>query len=313
MNINVKRGGQAASLMLGAALGFVTFAQAQETGSLPETAAPAARPQNAGTQSTQTPAPNPPSDASAAKPAASADSAAAAKPDAAIEVPAGTKVLLALHSGVNTKTAQAGDGVYLASTFPVVVGSRVVIPAGVYVQGIIDKVVHPGHVKGRAEVQMHFTTMIFPNGSVVAIPGVVNSLPGSANSKVADSEGNIQQAKNSHIDPGAVATGAAAGAGVGGIAGAASGHPIAGLGYGALVGGVGGALYSMFTRDNNLVLQQGDTVEMVLQRPLELQEANLTVPVGTGPVPTVESQQQRPMDKPKRTNILCPRGTLGCT
>lgn len=36
-------------------------------------------------------------------------------------VPAGTKVLLSLKSGVNTKTARPGDGVYLVSTFPVIV------------------------------------------------------------------------------------------------------------------------------------------------------------------------------------------------
>ena len=45
-------------------------------------------------------------------------------------VPAGTKVLLQLRSAVNTKSAKAGDGVYLASTFPVVVGNRVMIPSG---------------------------------------------------------------------------------------------------------------------------------------------------------------------------------------
>jgi type IV secretion system protein VirB10 len=289
--------GLTASLLLASTLGIATHACAQEAGALPETAAPDTQRSSQAAPSTGTPSVAP-----------------AAKPAAAIEVPAGTKVLLALHSGVNTKTAQAGDGVYLASTFPVVVGSRVVIPVGVYVQGVIDKVVRPGHIKGRAEVQMHFTTMIFPNGSVVPIPGVVNSLPGSGNGKVTtDNEGNIEQAKGSHVDPGAVATGAAAGAGGGGIAGAATGHPLAGLAYGALAGGVGGAIYSMFTHNNDLVLEPGEAVEMVLQRPLELQESNLTVPSGTGPVPTVESQQQRPLPKPGRTNMLCPSGTLGCS
>ncbi len=86
-------------------------------------------------------------------------------------VPAGTKVLLSLKSGVNTKTARPGDGVYLVSTFPVIVGSHVLIPSGVYVQGIMDKVDRPGRIKGRAKLLMHFTTMIFPNGQVVGIPG----------------------------------------------------------------------------------------------------------------------------------------------
>ena len=236
-----------------------------------------------------------------------------ATPAASVEVPAGTKVLLALHSGIDTKTAQPGDGVYLASTFPVVVGSRVVIPAGVYVQGVIDKVVRAGHVKGRSEVRMHFTTIIFPNGSVVSIPGVVNSVPGSPDAKVTNSEGQIERSSGSHIDPGAVATGAAAGASVGGIAGAASGHALSGLGYGALAGGVAGAVYSIFTHNNDLTLEQGQTIEMVLQRPLELQESNLAGVTGSGPVPVPQSEQQLPMQKPSHEHVLCPVGALGCT
>jgi hypothetical protein len=44
-------------------------------------------------------------------------------------------VLLTIRSAINTKTAQAGDGVYLQSSFPVIANGRAVIPAGVYVQG----------------------------------------------------------------------------------------------------------------------------------------------------------------------------------
>ena len=95
-------------------------------------------------------------------------------------VPAGTKVLLQLRSSVNTKSARTGDGVYLSSTFPVVVGNRVLIPAGVFVQGQVDRVVRAGRVKGKAQLDMHFTSMIFPNGTVVEIPGVVSGLPGAS-------------------------------------------------------------------------------------------------------------------------------------
>src|SRR5215469_14373580 len=136
-----------------------------------------------------------------------------------IEVPQGTKVLLALRSAVNTKTAKPGDGVYLSSSFPVVVKGHVVIPAGVYVQGVIDQVVRPGRVKGRAAVRMHFTSMIFPNGSVVDIPGVVNSLPGSGGPKVGD-EGTIQQASNKGKDVGTIAQSTIEGASLGTIGGA---------------------------------------------------------------------------------------------
>src|SRR3984885_1741330 len=117
-------------------------------------------------------------------------------------VPEGTKVLLSLKSGANTKTARPGDGVYLVSTFPVIVGSHVLIPSGVYVQGVVDKVERPGRIKGRAKLLMHFTTMIFPNGQIVAIPGMVNNLPGSGGPSVEGNEGTIEQASNKGKDAG---------------------------------------------------------------------------------------------------------------
>ena len=235
-----------------------------------------------------------------------------AVPAKTVEVPAGTKVLLTLRSGVNTRTAQPGDGVYLSSTFPVVTGGHVVIPSGVYVQGVIDRVVRPGRVKGRAQITMHFTTLIFPNGSVVSIPGAVDSLPGSDGPTIKKgSEGTIEQASSKGKDAATIATTAATGAGIGGIAGAASDHPGAGVGYGAAGGAVAGILYTLFTRGNEVVLPEGDSIEMVFQRPLMLQEANLTGPEVAGYVPT--GQQQQPMAKPGRNQrILCPLGTLGC-
>ncbi|WP_158748403.1 hypothetical protein [Acidobacterium sp. S8] len=228
----------------------------------------------------------------------------------AVEVPEGTKVLLALKSGVNTKTANPGDSVYLLSSFPVVANGRVAIPAGVYVQGVIDQVTRPGRVKGRASVRMHFTSMIFPNGSVVDIPGIVNSVPGSDGAKVKD-EGEIQQPSNKGKDLGTVAGGAISGATIGSVAGGVSGHPGAGAGYGALAGGAAGLIYTLFTRGDDVVLTTGQTVEMVLQRPLTLTQANLAGPDVAGQTAVVPSAQ-RPMAKPK-TNILCPLGGLGCS
>ena len=225
-----------------------------------------------------------------------------------VVVPAGTKVLLALRSGVNTRSAQPGDGVYLSSTFPVVVGNRVAIPAGVYVQGVVDRVQRAGRVKGRAAVSMHFTTMIFANGSVVEIPGVLDSLPGATDAKVKDAEGNVQQAGSKGKDAGTIARGAEAGAGVGAIGGAIGGSPLAGAGYGAIAGGLTGLVYTLLTRGNDVNLEQGQTVEMVLQRPLTLTAVNLSNESG----PAMEPSAQRPMPKPVHNHMLCPPGGLGC-
>jgi hypothetical protein len=228
----------------------------------------------------------------------------------AFTVPAGTKVLLSLKSAINTKTAQQGDGVYMVSSFPVVGNARVMIPTGVYVQGVVDRVVRPGRVKGRAQLDLHFTTMIFPNGQVVEVPGVLNSLPGSDGPKVKGNEGTVEQAGNKGRDVANVLKGAAIGAEGGVIGGAASGDVAKGVGYGSLAGAAAGAIYTLFTRGNDIVIPSGTSVEMVLQRPLVLQESQLAGLDENRPQ-MVPGNQQQPLPKRKQ-RILCPFGSPGC-
>jgi len=228
-----------------------------------------------------------------------------------LEIPAGTKVLLTIRSAVNTKTAQPGDGVYLQSSFPVIANGRAVIPAGVYVQGVVDSVERHIRIKGPAKLTMHFTSMIFPNGTVVEIPGQVNSLPGSDGPKVKGSEGTVQQSSSAGDVAKAAGQGAAIGAGVGSIGGAVGGHPVEGLGMGAAAGGVAGAAVSLFTHGNDINIPSGTPIEMVLQRPLVLQETNLTGQDVTGEYVPAANQRQ-PMQKPNRSQITCPPGSLGC-
>lgn len=267
-------------------------------------AAPDAAP---ATSPTATPAANPPNTPGAAP-------AATAKPT--YTVPAGTKVLLQLRSAINSRSAKAGDGVYLASTFPVVVGNRVMIPAGVYVQGVVDRVERAGRVKGRAQLDMHFTSIIFPNGSVVEVPGLVNSLPGARNQTVKnDGEGTIEQSPDKARNIGRTAEIAIpTGGTVGSIGGLASGHPIGGgiAGIGAGLAAMG--IATLFTRGADVNIDSGTQVEMVLQRPLILEEENLAANggAGAGPALVPAASQPKPMEKPNRARVLCPPGGLGC-
>jgi hypothetical protein len=231
-------------------------------------------------------------------------------------VPSGTKVLLQLRSAINTKSAKAGDGVYLASTFPVVVGNRVMIPAGVYVQGVVDRVERAGRVKGRSQLDMHFTSIIFPNGSVVEVPGLVNSLPGASKQSVKDDgEGTIEQAPDKGRNVGEVAKIAIpTGGTVGSIGGLADGHPLAGgiAGIGAGLAAMG--IASIFTRGADVNIDSGTQVEMVLQRPLILEDENL-IPAnapGSPPALVPAANQPRPLGKPIRAQVVCPPGGLGC-
>jgi hypothetical protein len=259
-------------------------------------------------------------------PAISGTSASAAAPVSVpapsprtFTVPAGTKVLLQLRSAINTKSAKAGDGVYLASTFPVVVGNRVMIPAGVYVQGTVDRVLRAGRVKGRAQLDMHFSSIIFPNGTVVEIPGMVNALPGAKQQSVKDNgEGTIEQAGDKGRHAGEVAKIAIpTGGTIGSIGGLEGGHPIVGGLVGVAAGLATTGIVALFTRGADVDIASGTQVEMVLQRPLLLEEANLSVagPDGTSSAGLVPSSSQpRPLDKPgiHHARVICPPGSLGC-
>lgn len=243
----------------------------------------------------------------------SAPAVAAPQTPKTYTVPAGAKVLLQLRSGINTASARPGDGVYLSSTFPVVVGTRVLIPVGVYVQGVVDSVVRAGRVKGRAQLNMHFTSMIFPNGTVVEIPGMVNSLPGAKNQQMKGSEGTIEEKGDKGRNAGKTAGVAIpAGGTIGSIGGLGAGHPVEGglIGIGAGLAATG--LVSLFTRGSDINIEMGTPVEMVLQRPLVLEEQNFSASVPEGSVApglVPAANQPRPLSKPK---MVCPPGTLGC-
>lgn len=262
----------------------------------------------------QTPAADPSTAPAVAAPATESTTSAPAAPRQ-YTVPAGTKVLLELRSAIDTKSAKPGDGVYLSSTFPVVVGNRVMIPTGVYVQGVVDRV-QRGTRRTKAQLDMHFTSMIFPNGTAVEIPGMVDSVPGAKNQTVKDDgEGTIQQDGNKGRNTGETAKVAIpTGAGVGTLGGAVSGHPIEGGLAGVGVGLATVGIVSLLTRNAEVDIPRGTQVEMVLQRPLMLEEANLAGVGAPGSAPQLvpSASQPRPIQKPGRREMTCPPGGLGC-
>ena len=215
-------------------------------------------------------------------PAKSNDPAFAGKPtdpaqpelivrDGKITVPSGTQIPLVLKQAISTKSAKVGDAVYAETSFPIVLNDRVLIPAGTYVQGRISDVKRPGRVKGRAELLMHFTTLVYPSGYTALLPGAVENMPGSERQTVKDEEGTIRQEGDKMKDVGTIAKTGAAGAGIGGVASQS--------GTGAAIGGLAGAAaglgYALLTRGSEVTLPVGTSVQMVLQRPLVLEETKL--------------------------------------
>jgi hypothetical protein len=182
-----------------------------------------------------------------------------------LTIPSGTKVPLALKQSISTKNARDGDAVYAVTTFPVVVDDRIVIPAGTYVQGRISNVKRGGRIKGRAEVLMHFSTLIYPSGYTVVLPGAVENVPGAEKTSMKDEEGTIRQDSQTGEKAKTVATAAGTGAVVGGLSNGVKGGLI-----GAGIGGGIGTAIGLLTRGNDVRMEAGTTLEMVIQREVPL-------------------------------------------
>ncbi len=193
-----------------------------------------------------------------------------ATPDPAVKqitVPAGTQVLLQLKSPIDTKSARVGDGVYCQTSFPVTQDNVAVIPAGTYVKGTIAEVRRAGRIKGRAEILFHFNTMIFPNGYTIDLPGSLGNEPGAQNHTVADKEGTVKANGQKAKDAGTIAKTGATGAVIGTVASGSA----KGAGIGGLAGAAVGLGQVLFTRGQDVRIDQGTALEMVLQRPLTVE------------------------------------------
>jgi type IV secretion system protein VirB10 len=189
-----------------------------------------------------------------------------------ITIPSGTKVPVMLKNTISTKSNHVGDPIYAQSTFPVVVNDKIVVPAGTYVQGKISAIKPAGRVKGHAEVLIHFTTLIYPSGYTVMLPGSLENAPGVDKSKVKDKEGTIQGDSGRGERAAKIAVPAAEG---GAAAGGLATGSRAGIAEGAGIGAAVGVAIAMFMRGNEVKMGPGTTLEVVLQRDVPVDGARI--------------------------------------
>lgn len=190
-------------------------------------------------------------------------------------IPAGSRIPLLLKQAISTKNAREGDAVYAETAFPFVLSDRVLVPAGTYVQGKIEHVQRAGRVKGRAEILMHFTSLVYPSGYTVLLPGSVENTPGAEDKGVKDKEGTIQQDKTTRQrveDAGkGAAVGTLAGATAGGLASGSSTGALAGAGAGAAAG----VAWALLKHGPDVRLDVGTSIEMEIQRDIPLDPSRI--------------------------------------
>jgi len=210
--------------------------------------------------------PGPGQDATAPKKEAAADG---------YVVDSGTKVPLALINSISTKHSAEGDRVYLETVFPIMVNGRIVIPPGSYVAGTVTQVKRPGRVKGRGELFLRFDSLTLPNGVTRDFRARIGTMDGRATEEFDRAEGKIKSEGNKGGDARNVGEATAAGASIGVIAGGATGHYGMGTGIGAAAGAAAGLMGVLLTRGPDAVLAKGSTIEMILDRNLTFQDAEL--------------------------------------
>ena len=167
-----------------------------------------------------------------------------------VTVPQGTEIRLTLNAPVSSSSSQAGDTFTARTTDPVVVGSRVAIPAGSVVHGQVSDVVpaRKGLKEKEGSISLSFDKVVTPAGfSAPMSAGLASVAPKSTK-------------KTAGIIGGSAAGGALLGKIIGGSTKDAA--------IGAVVGGAVGTGIAAGTRGKDVEIPAGSGLTITLDQPL---------------------------------------------
>jgi hypothetical protein len=183
---------------------------------------------------------------------------------AATVVPKGTGIPVALINRLSTKNVQEGFGIYAQTVAPVSDGKKIAIPVGTMVYGKVVAAERAGRVKGKASLALSFQSLTFASG--LKIP--VHASLGNSDTGTRKGEATIE------AEPGKDGEDIAVAGARGGAAGAVVGVFSPGIGVGRAVGigaGAGaaaGLAEALIRRGDDLTLERGTIIEIVLDEDL---------------------------------------------
>lgn len=201
-----------------------------------------------------------------------------AAPASKLVVPAETTIPLTLKNTINSRTAHVGQAIYCETIFPITLGNRIIIPVGSSVKGAVTQIIHPGRIKGRAQIGIRFDTLILPNGTTRTLRATLSGFGGTGNENFKPRESKIEGESSKGRDAGKVARTTVTGAEIGTIVGAAKRSPGTGLGIGSAAGAAGGLIWILASRGKEIVLPPGTSLELQLSAPLGFERDELEPP-----------------------------------
>lgn len=164
-----------------------------------------------------------------------------------IEVPAGTTLSLQLLDTLSSHQSSTGTAFSAEVTQEVSVDGRVAIPVGARVHGHVTEA-HPAKkIGGRAILSLAFDELSIANGETIALAARLSQ------------SGKSQVGKDSAIISGSTIGGAVLGEAL---------HEGEGGTVGAVVGAIGGTIGALKTKGKPVVLSQGSTLHITLERPI---------------------------------------------
>jgi hypothetical protein len=206
--------------------------------------------------------------------------------DSILVLPPGTTLPLGLTRPLSLKSSSAhGAGVYLQVTFPVTVGGRMAVPPGAYVQGIIERMRTDRGGNPDLEFELRSASLIFSTGYTARLTGTIHMVHNNARLMPPNADPNSQQPTDAYLpgpvprpSPSLSATGTTP-----------TLPPLPSLGNGPrnamiAVGVVAGAAIIGFTalaihHRNDVYLEAGTPLEIILAEPLQLDAGSVTTAV----------------------------------
>jgi len=184
-------------------------------------------------------------------------------------VPAGTKIPIQLRQPISTKDAKTGDPVYAQTVFPIAIEGDMVIPAGTWVQGVVDSVKRAGRIKGTAELQFHLTTLLYANGYSLDMAAAIDRVPGDASSHMKEPD-VVKHDSEKGKDLEKIGDAASKGGQIGTIAGLSTGS-VRGIGAFGLSGIAAGTLIALLARGSDVRFEAGTSVEIALNHAIAIE------------------------------------------
>jgi hypothetical protein len=186
-----------------------------------------------------------------------------------VEIDEGTRICLQLNDYLSTKLNREGDAFTATVTEPVYLNEHQVLPKGSIVTGSISRIIRPGRFRGKAVMNLLFQSIKLPGGKPIPIVASLARVDPEGNAGTG-SEGAVVGERSVGKDAGRVAKPGLASTGIGALIGGARGAAI-GAGVGAAVG-----LATVFaTRGKDLEMRRGSTLDITLDRPLQIPTSEL--------------------------------------